>query len=455
MERNTRKWLVLLGVSISAICINIDFTIVNTCLSLIQASLSMSMNQLQWLMTGFGIAFCALLTVMGRFADIVGRRRLMYLGVFIFGLSSLGAGLAHSAWVLIAMRFLQGASSAIIFPCATALIVAAFPEEECSKALSLFGASIGIGLAIGPVLGGFITAFLSWRWIFLINVPIIFVSLSVLIPILQESKHPENISIDWGGIVLLVISLSSLVFAISTGSHYGWFSFSILGAFLLCIFSTLWLIKQETQQKNPMLPLFIFKNPGFQSGFFAYVLSMGLNWTVLFLVPLYLHTVLGFNTGKTGLFLLPLTLMTIILPGIAGKLLQHFGARFIIVLLFAVDISAFAGFLTFNSTTSTLFLIGILTLYGASWGIGNGVGTALAVAKLPSNDDVGVVSGAVITSMNIVGIIVLALSTVLFHYVSGGFIDAFRAVIIGLTLLSVLILPFALRAALQLDRQTT
>src|SRR3990167_1347114 len=216
-----KKWLVLIGVSLAAIIIPIDYTIVNTCLALIQNDLKMNISELQWLLTGFGITFCALLTVMGRLADILGRRKLNYIGCIGFGLVSLGAGLSHSAAMLITMRILQGAFGAIMFPSGSAIIADAFPNEQQGKVLGMYGACMGIGLAIGPVLGGLITTWLNWRWIFFINITIVLISLIICLPILRESKHITKTTVDWLGMIFLITFLASLVFAISMGGKCG------------------------------------------------------------------------------------------------------------------------------------------------------------------------------------------------------------------------------------------
>ena len=413
---NPKNWLVLIGISLAAIMVPIDYTIVNTCLALIQRDLNMSIAQLQWLMTGFGITFCELLTVMGRLADILGRRRLTYLGCIGFGLASLGAGLSHSSFLLIIMRVLQGIFGAIMFPAGSAIITDAFPKKDQGKVLGIYGACMGIGLAIGPVLGGIITGLLNWRWIFFINIPVIIISLLICIPVLRESKHPCQLSIDWVGMILLILSLASLVFAISMGSEYGWGSLIIISTFIIAILSITALILIENKVKDPLLPFHLFTNHGFQASAWAYSIFVGFSWVVIFLTPLYLHDVVGFNTLQTGLMLLPMTIMTIIFPKISGHLYDRFKASVVMSIMFSTTIIAYLLFLFFQPNIPYWFIILVFIIYGASWGMGNGVGTPLAISQLENNNDVGVVAGAVITILNIAGVIILAFATTIFNY---------------------------------------
>ena len=242
---NTNKWWVLIGTGIAAIIVGIDFTVVNTSLANIQHDLNMGISQLQWIMAGFGITFCALLVAMGRLGDITGRRKILYFGIIGFGLALLGAGFSTTPHFLIAMRVLQGVCGAAIFPCGMAITANAFPQEEQGRALGIYGSIVGIGLAFGPVLGSIIVTLLNWRWIFFINIPVVIVSLLICFVNVQESKMSDHASVDWSGAGLVIIFLGALSFAINEGSNFGWFSPVIIIAMLIAIVGFIGLIFVE------------------------------------------------------------------------------------------------------------------------------------------------------------------------------------------------------------------
>jgi len=309
-----------------------------------------------------------------------------------------------------------------MFPTGSAIIADAFPPSEHAKVLGIYGACMGIGLAAGTVLGGLITAFLSWRWIFFINIPTLFVSLLICISTLRESKLTQKISIDWLGMVLFIIALASIVFGLSMGRDYGWASMPILVAWILAVISSICLVRVENRAKDPLLPFHLLTNHGFQAGAWVYAVCVGFSWVVIFLTPLYLQDVIGLNTLQTGLMLIPMTAMTILFPAVAGHLYNKLGARKTLLLMFASSVFAFALFLFVSPESSIIFLILVFFVYGASWGMGNGVGTPLAIAQLENSNDVGVVAGAVLTVLNIAGVVALALATTVFSYAENGYL---------------------------------
>ena len=233
---NKSKFLILVGVSLASFLGCIDFTIVNTALPAIQSALEMSMVQLQWIITIFLLGLCSCMVIMGRLADMYGRRLVLYIGMLGFGLSSLGVGLSLNVTSLLFFRCAQGIFTAILYTATGAIISNAFDQKDRGKAMGILFGVNGIGLAVGPVLGGIIVSALSWRWVFLINVPLIVLSFIICIPNLKESKSEEkNMAIDWWGLILIAIGLSSLVIALVNGYTWGYGSTNIILLFLLAI----------------------------------------------------------------------------------------------------------------------------------------------------------------------------------------------------------------------------
>src|SRR3989338_6602478 len=171
------KWIALLGLGLASFLTAIDFSIVNTALPAIQKELSASIAELQWMMNIYVLVVCTLLVTMGRLADLIGRRLMIYLGIIIFGVTSFICGTVNNPLYLIIGRGLQGIGSAIIIPCSLSIVREIFTDKEQGRALGIWTSLNGIGFALGPVLGGFFISFLSWRWVFFVNVPFVIISL--------------------------------------------------------------------------------------------------------------------------------------------------------------------------------------------------------------------------------------------------------------------------------------
>ena len=416
MEQNTRMWLTLLGTGIAGVLVCLDFTIVNVGLATIQSELKASISQLQWIMVGFGITFCTFLTTMGRFADLVGRRLLLYVGMAGFVASSVGAGLSGSIEFLILFRVLQGVFGAIIFPCGMAVVAHAFPKEMQGKALGIYGSLLGIGLAAGPIVGGMILSIAPWPWIFFINVPLIILSYAICFFSVSESKLTTKVSIDWWGTLLLTISLGSLVFVVNEGTAFGWDSNLILSLFGISILAMIALVFVEKRAESPVMPFALFANHGFLMGSLCYIMSISFSWPVLFLAPLYLQNVIDLNTAATGWVLFSMTFMTIIIPGFAGHILDKKGPKLIIWTMFIVLSLSYILQAQFTTDGPMVLIIIAFVLFGIGWGIGNGIGTPLALSQLENTEEAGGVTGAAITLLNIVGVVALTIVGIIFRY---------------------------------------
>lgn len=449
MENSQRKWWVLIGVGISSMIVAIDFTIVNTVLADIQTNFAVTLNALQWVMTGFGITFSSFLISMGRLGDLMGRRFLLYLGMLGFGLASLGAGLSATLVQLIIFRIFQGAFGSIIFPCGLAITSSSFPTKEQGRALGIYGSFLGIGLAIGPVLGGIITTIASWRWIFLINVPIVLLSFAICLAVVKESRIQTQVIIDWAGMILISIALGAFVFAVTQSEIYGWDSAIIIFPFILSILFFALLYFVEKFAKAPLLPPALFLNHPFFVGAAVYSICVGLVWTIIFFVPLYLQTVFGMSEMKTGLLLLPMTIITVIAPTIAGYMYDKEGPLTTTLFAFCMSIVGFILFLFFSNQFSWPLILITFICIGLSWGIGNGISLPLALSSSENKENEGLISGAAITVLNIFGVVILSISSVLFHHVQNlqlarqqepvaAFIKAFHSINIFLLVITVI-----------------
>lgn len=324
----TRKWWTLAAVSVATFMLLLDITVVNTALPSIQRDLRSSFTDLQWVVDAYTLALAAIVLTAGSVADRVGRRTVFGTGLVLFSLASLAAGLAPDATFLNIARAVQGIGAAAMFAVSLALLAQEFPAgRERGTAMGIYGATIGISVAIGPLLGGAITTALGWRWVFFVNVPVGAATVAVTFLRVRESRDPNATRIDWLGLVSFSGALMMLVLALLRGNDNGWASPLILGLFggagaLLVAF-----VMIERRVAEPMLPLGLFRGralTGVQLAAFAVSASL---FALFLYVTLYLQNYLGYSPLQAGLRYLPITIASFLAAPAAGALLGRVQAR--------------------------------------------------------------------------------------------------------------------------------
>ena len=270
ISETNRKWWALVGISIISVVAYLDFTIVSTALPSIQSSLQINYVELQWVMNAFVLANCVFMVNIGRMGDIFGSRLFLYIGALVFGLSTLLGGLSSNSDMLIVCRALQGFSNAIIIPASLALISNIFSESERGGAIGLWTSATGIGLAVGPVLGGIIVNSLSWRWVFFVNIPVLIIGTLICLMSVRDVGHKvSDKKIDWPGFILMIIGIGSLITVLIQASEWGWLSPITIIFFVVSVISLVALYKVETRVSSPILDFDLFLNRGFMSGSLA------------------------------------------------------------------------------------------------------------------------------------------------------------------------------------------
>ncbi|KPA93811.1 MFS transporter [Pseudomonas asplenii] len=437
-----RKWWALLGVSIASFLGCVDFTIVNTALPALQADLQASVDSLQWVINGFILALSSFMVLVGRLADLHGRRRVLFIGLSVFGLASLGAGLASDIDLLIAARILQGAACAVLYTASGAIVANTFDSTEQGKAFGILFGVNGVGLAVGPVLGGLITSAFGWQWIFLINVPFVLLSLGISGFSVSESRsQEEGARLDWFGAALLLIGLPSLVLVIVQGAAWGWSSPLTLGLIALAVLALAAFVAVEKRVAAPIIDLQLFANRRFVAGVVA-SFSLAVFYCVAFFVmPLYLALVRGESVQASGLLLLPTTLGVAVLSPVVGRLVDRKGPALLIkagLSLFLLSALLQAGF---DRQTSLAYLLAAFVVMGLGWASILGPSTVLGISSVPQNVS-SVAMGSLMTLHNIGGGLGLALGVGIYHAfsgqplddVQGAFIQGYRAVMLFLAL---------------------
>ena len=420
----------------------IDVSIVTLALPAIQRKLDFSPAGLQWVISAYALAFGGFLLLGGRLADLLGRRRILIAGAGLFTAASLACGLARSPGMLVAARAVEGLGAAMMAPAAMSLIMAIFPEgAERNRALGALGAVSGAGGAIGVLAGGMLTTWLSWPWIFFVNLPVGTLIVAAARPLLPESRASlARRRFDVAGAITISAGLSVLVYAVVTAASHGWASATTIGllagtAALIAAFVVI-----EARSAAPLLPLTFFRNRTVTAANLAGLLLGGLLFPMFVFLSLYMQQVLGYSAIKAGLAFLVIAGGLIASSGLAQGLVTRLGAKLVLtagLLGLAVAQVLFARLPVAGDFTARL-LPGFV-LVAAALGLAF-VGDVIASTAGVKPADAGLASGLINASQQIGGAIGLAVTTsvaaartaALLHAghppaaaLTGGFHDAF------------------------------
>lgn len=414
-EKDGQRWWLLFGVSVASFLGCIDFTIVNTVIPAIQIDLHASVNQSQWIISIFLIALCACMVVAGRLADRYGRRRLLYLGMGIFGASSLGAGLAANVEWLTGFRLIQGVSCAALYTASAAIVSNAFPESERGRAIGILFGVNGIGLAIGPVLGGMLSNGLGWRSVFLVNIPVVLLSFAVCLCNVRESRNlEEDGNIDWPGMILLVIAVTTLMLSITQGMEWGWTSSRTLVTFGIAVMLFIILVRVERVASSPLLRIDLFLNIQFVAASIATSCLAFFYCSAFFLMPLYLKVIGHFDGFVIGIMLLPTTAVMALTSPAVGRMADRYGAFPLVLAGFLLlGLSAVVQAHFDNAIVPTR-LVTAFALMGLGWACILAPSTIAALGSVSERLG-GVAMGASWTLHNLGGAVGLSLVTIVYQ----------------------------------------
>ena len=329
-----RRWWALVAVALATFMTYLDNNVTNVAIPTIQRDLHLSIAGLEWVVSSYFLAFAALLLAGGKLADVYGRRRLFFIGLTVFTLASLGAGLSGSGGVLIAMRLLQGVGAAMLVPTTLAIIVATFDDtRERTAAVGVWTAIGAMSLAFGPLIGGLISQHLHWGWIFFINVPVGVVTAVIAVAAVQESRDTSvGRHLDLPGLIVSAIALFSLTYALIEGHDKGWTSGLILGSFALAAVTAAVFMLIEARSEHPMIPLALFRSRVFSGGIGIMMLWAFGIFGIYFFTSIYLQEILGFSPTKAGLSFMPMALCIALFAGISGPLTARLGAHRLVAL---------------------------------------------------------------------------------------------------------------------------
>jgi EmrB/QacA subfamily drug resistance transporter len=322
-----RKWWTLVAVSLGIFMLLLDLTIVNVALPTIQHDFHASLSDLQWVIDAYALALAAMLLTTGSLADRFGRRILFALGITLFVIGSVLCGISGDATFLCISRGLQGIGGATMFSVALALISDAFRGRDRGVAFAVFGATTGVSVAVGPVLGGIITTDLSWRWIFFVNVPLGVIAFAITLLRVNESRNPHAHRADFAGFALFTTALAALVFGLIRANELGWTAAEVVGCFAGFAVLMSAFIALELRIDEPMLDLSLLRKPAFTGGLVAAFAVNGSIFSLLTYLTLYQQNLLRYSALQTGLHFLVLTAALFLVSGIAGRMSSHMQVR--------------------------------------------------------------------------------------------------------------------------------
>ena len=372
-----RKWWTLGAMCFALFMIMLDNTVVNVALPSIQRDLGASISGLEWTINGYTLSFAVLLATGGRLGDIFGRRRIFLFGVVIFALSSATAGFAQNATDLVASRVVQGVGAALMMPGTLSIITDAFPAHERGKAMGTWAGVSALALAVGPVLGGFLTEHVSWRAIFYLNIPVAIGAVTATIFAVRESRDTTvGREVDYLGVAALTGALTALVLALVEGNDWGWGSAATVGLLAGSALAFAAFVAIELRVRAPMVEFRFFADRNFLGAVVVALIITFAMMGVFFFLALYMQDILRYSPLEAGVRFLPSTLMIVGVAPVAGRLADRFGPRWLMVaglLVLTASLYTFTG-IAVDSTYLDL-LPGFMLL---------GIGIALTMSPMTS-----------------------------------------------------------------------
>jgi EmrB/QacA subfamily drug resistance transporter len=415
LNEDNRKWWTLAAMCFALFMIMLDNTVVNVALPSIQRDLHASISSLEWTVNAYTLTFAVLLVTGGRLGDIFGRRTMFLFGVVTFALSSAFIGFAPTQEVLVIGRAVQGIGAAFMMPGTLSIISDAFPPQERGRAIGTWAGVSALALAIGPVVGGALTEYVSWRAIFFLNLPVAVGAVVVTLFATRNSRDETvDRTVDYPGIAALSVGLTALILALIEGNSWGWGSTRIITLFALTVIGLGSFVVIEMRSRAPMVDFSFFRSRTFLgANLVAVVISFAM-LAQFFFMALYMQNILGYSALQAGVRFLPSTLMIVVIAPIAGRLADKIGPKPLIMA--GLSILALSLFLQSHITVDT----GYGTLLPAFVLLGVGIALTMSPMSTAAMNSVpvtkaGVASGILSMGRMVGGSLGVAVTGALFQ----------------------------------------
>ncbi|MEJ6399923.1 MFS transporter [Nicoliella lavandulae] len=347
----------------------LDTTIMNVSLPSIASDFHTGLDSLSWALNIYTILFASLTIPLTKLSERFGEYKFYIIGLFLFGIGSLLSGISNVTELLLLSRAIQSIGAAIVFPLSMTLGIKIVGDGDRTGVIASLGVTQGLAAALGPVIGGIITNYLSWRWIFFVNIPIVLFILILgllLFNFKDEKKNKANF--DLFGSLLIITFLFSLTLGLINGRTWGWYSYKILITFVISIISFMLFIFTEIKQKDPMIPMNLFKNRQFVGAALVILISNLFLVAVTVILPTYYSNIENYDSLKSSMMLVPITLMIFVTAPLSGFALKKIGARLLISIGFIFMIIGYYGF-----SNNGLDSVKLAIIFGCLMGIGYGI----------------------------------------------------------------------------------
>jgi EmrB/QacA subfamily drug resistance transporter len=379
-----RRVGILLICSMSLLIVGLDVTIVNVALPSIRGEFHAPLSGLQWTVDAYTLVLASLLMLSGSTADRLGRRRTFLIGLLTFAAGSLLCSLAPNLPLLITFRMVQAVGGSMLNPVAMSIITNTFTApRERAQAIGVWGAVVGVSMALGPVLGGALVSSVGWRSIFWINIPVALIAVVLAIRYIPESKAPIARKVDIPGQVFVITLLSSLTYGIIEAPSHGWSSPLIDGAFLVAAVSLVALLVREHHASQPLIDLRFFRSVPFSAAALIAIAAFAALGGFLFLNTLYLQDVRGLSALQAGLDTLPMAAMTMLIPPFSGRIVGRRGGRIPLVIAGVALAASSLMLVELSATTPFSWLFTAYVVFGIGFGFVNAPITNTAVSGMP------------------------------------------------------------------------
>src|SRR4051794_40303398 len=391
----TRAGGVLAATCISTLVVNANTSAVSILLPAISKDVGMSVNTLQWAVTGYSLVGAAVIITSGSLGDVFGRKRIFQLGLLLFVGSCILIALAQSGGMVIAGRLIQGASGATILACGLSLLTVATSGDSQLRSVSLWGAAAAVGAAAGPLLGGLLVDITGWQGLFWIDAGVAVGCMVLTYLTVAESRDPDRPpTIDYAGTVLVALTLVPVILGVSKSGDWGWFSLATLSCFAITVVAGFAFVKVEQRVSMPLLDLQLLRNRILVGSTLAILIGAGTINGLMYLLSLYFQdpATLGFSPLEAGLGTLPATVGLVLVAPLVPRLAARFGGRQVVAIGFAATAGGFAWLgLADGAWRYGAFVLPLIAV-AVGMGLSNGPASSAATASVSSNQ-VGEASG--------------------------------------------------------------
>jgi len=419
LQSPSRQHIFVILISIASFMGTLDSTIVNISLPTIAEYYGTGITLVSWIPIAYLLTLASALIAFGHYADIHGYRKVYIAGFAVFTIASVLCAVSPSIQILIGCRIVQGIGAAMLQAIGGAMIALYLPRQIRGWALGMLSTFAAIGVAVGPVLGGYLTEYLSWHWIFLVNIPVGIGAVIIGRMVIPEDSPNEKpqVPFDLAGACLLFVALGSFIFTISMGKSFGYTSPVILLTAVLFVIGTAIFLYRETRLSAPLIRLSLFKNRDYTFGNVGLLCVFVLYLGTSFLLPFYLEQGRGYTTNISGLFMLVPAIALVATSSVAGRISDRIGSRVLCIAAGICYACAMYLFTTISVGSSLPFVIVNLILFGCSVGLFIAPNFRLLMSHAPPGEE-GVISGIAMTVRNTGAAIGVATFSLLFVLVS-------------------------------------